>query len=60
MDCNDKLAMMAAKNSEKTYWKAFGVECRFTKLLENTAPNDFIEDKFIPLTKLVIFAFLSN
>lgn len=55
MDCTDKLALMDAKKSKKIYWKAFGVECRFAKLLENTSPSDFIEEKFIALAKLVSF-----
>lgn len=54
-DCTDRLALMNAKKSKDIYWKAFGVECRFTKLLENTTPSDFIEDKFVPLAKLVSF-----
>lgn len=53
MDCTDKVALMNAKKSKETYWKAFGVECRFTKLLESTSPSDFLEEKFVPLAKLV-------
>lgn len=55
MDCTDKLALMDAKKSKIIYWKAFGVQCRFTKLLENTSPNEFREEKFISLAKQVNF-----
>lgn len=55
MDCNDKLALMDAKKSKSFYWKAFGIECRFTKLLEDTSPSDFIEEKFIHLAERVSF-----
>lgn len=54
MDCTDKIALMDAKKSSKTNWKAFGVQCRLTKLLENTSPNDFREEKFIALAKQVL------
>ncbi len=58
IDCTDKLALLNAQKSKRIYWKAFGVECRFTKLLETTSPNDFSEERFIRLAKLVIYIFL--
>ncbi len=55
IDCTDKIALLNAQKSKRIYWKAFGVECRFTKLLETTSPNDFSEERFIRLAKLVIY-----
>lgn len=55
MDCTDKLVLLEAKKAKTIYWKAFGVECRLTKLIENTSPSNFIEEEFISLAKIVTF-----